>query len=44
MTAEYEITQDDLSAFNLYHHRHSPTARRQYLRSFRSLRLSVKTR
>ena len=34
MTAEFEITKDDLSAFNLYHHRHSPTARRQYLRSW----------
>ena len=34
MTAEYEITKDDLRAFNLYHHRHSPTARRQYLRSW----------
>jgi cbb3-type cytochrome oxidase subunit 3 len=34
MTAEYEITKEDLSAFNLYHHRHSPTARRQYLRSW----------
>ena len=34
MTAEYEITKDDFSAFNLYHHRHSPTARRQYLRSW----------
>jgi len=34
MTAEYEITKDDLSAFNLYHHRHSPTARRHYLRSW----------
>lgn len=34
MTAEYEITMDDLSAFNLYHHLHSPTARRQYLRSW----------
>ena len=34
MTAEYVITKDDLSAFNLYHHRHSPTARRQYLRSW----------
>lgn len=34
MTAEYEITKDDLSAFNLYHHRHSRTARRQYLRSW----------
>jgi hypothetical protein len=31
MTAEYEITKDDLIAFNLYHQRHSPTARRQYL-------------
>lgn len=34
MTSEYELTKDDLSAFNLYHHRHSPTARRQYLRSW----------
>jgi YcxB-like protein len=34
MTAEYEITQDDLSAFSIYHHFHSPTARRQYLRSW----------
>jgi len=34
MTAEYEITHDDLSAFNLYHNRHSPTARRHYLRSW----------
>ncbi len=34
MTAEYEITKDDLTAFNLYHHRHSPTARRHYLRSW----------
>ena len=34
MTADYELTKDDLSAFNLYHHRHSPTARRQYLRSW----------
>jgi hypothetical protein len=34
MTAEYEITKDDLIAFNLYHHRHSPTTRRQYLRSW----------
>lgn len=31
MTAEYEITKDDLLAFNLYHYQHSPTARRQYL-------------
>ena len=34
MTAEYEITKEDLSTFNLYHHRHSPTARRHYLRSW----------
>jgi hypothetical protein len=34
MTAEYEITKEDVSAFNLYHHRHSPTARRQYLRAW----------
>lgn len=34
MTAEYEITKEDLIAFNLYHHRHSPTARWQYLRSW----------
>jgi hypothetical protein len=34
MIAEYEITKDDLTAFNLYHHRHSPTIRRQYLRSW----------
>jgi len=34
MTTEYEITKDDLSAFNLYHHRHSPVAHRQYLRSW----------
>jgi hypothetical protein len=34
MTAEFEITKDDLNAFNIYHHRHSPTARRQYLRSW----------
>ena len=34
MTTEYELTKDDLSTFNLYHHRHSPTARRQYLRSW----------
>jgi hypothetical protein len=31
MTAEYEITKEDFIAYNLYHHRHSPTARRQYL-------------
>lgn len=34
MTTEYEITKDDLKAFNLYHNRHSPTARRQYLCSW----------
>lgn len=34
MTADYEITKEDLSAFTLYHHRHSPTARRHYLRSW----------
>jgi len=34
MTAEYDLTKDDLSAFSLYHHFHSTTARRQYLRSW----------
>ena len=34
MTAEYEFTKDDLIAFNLYHHRHSPTSRRQYRRAW----------
>lgn len=34
MTAEFEITKDDLIAFNLHHHHHSPTARRQYLLSW----------
>lgn len=34
MTAEYELTKDDLNAFNLYHHFHSPTARRHYLLSW----------
>lgn len=34
MTIEFDITGDDVSAFNLYHHRHSPAARRQYLRSW----------
>lgn len=34
MTAEYELTKDDLGAFNLYHHFHSPTARRHYLRAW----------
>jgi YcxB-like protein len=31
MTAEYELTKDDLRAFNLYHHGHSPASRRHYL-------------
>jgi hypothetical protein len=34
MTAEYEITKEDVGAFNLYHSLHSPAARRQYLRSW----------
>jgi len=34
MTVEYELTKEDLSAFNLYHHFHSATARRQYLRAW----------
>ncbi len=34
VTAEYELTRDDWSAFNLYHHFHSPTARRQYYRGW----------
>jgi len=34
MTAEYELTKDDVSAFSLYHHFNSATARRQYLRSW----------
>jgi hypothetical protein len=34
MTVEYELTEGDLNAFNLYHHFHSPTARRQYLRAW----------
>lgn len=34
MTTEYELSKDDLRAFNLYHHSHSPTARRQYFRSW----------
>jgi hypothetical protein len=34
MTIEYEMTKEDLSAFSLYHNRHSPIARRQYLRSW----------
>lgn len=34
MTAEYELRKEDWSAFNFYHHFHSPTARRQYLRAW----------
>jgi len=34
MTTEYEISKDDLIAFSLYHHRHSPAGRRQYLRAW----------
>ena len=34
MTVEYELTGEDLRAFNLYHQAHSPTARRQYLFSW----------
>lgn len=34
MTVEFELTPDDWVAFNLYHHRRSPTARRRYLRSW----------
>lgn len=34
MTAEFELRKDDWSAFNFYHHFHSPTARRQYLRAW----------
>lgn len=34
MTAQYELTKDDVSAFNLYHHFHSPTARRHYYRAW----------
>jgi hypothetical protein len=30
MTIEYELTKDDVLAFNLYHRSHSPTLRRQY--------------
>lgn len=33
MIAEYEFTKDDLTAFNLFHNAHSPTARRQFYRS-----------
>ncbi|MDF3058622.1 MAG: hypothetical protein K0R17_2837 [Rariglobus sp.] len=31
MIADYELTAEDVCAFNLHHSRHSPTARRQYL-------------
>jgi hypothetical protein len=41
MTAEYELTKEDWSAFNFYHHFHSPTARRQYLRAWISSVLVV---
>ncbi len=34
MTVEYEMTPEDWVAFNLYHHRRSPTARRRYLWSW----------
>lgn len=35
MTAEYELTKDDLIAFNLYHHLHfSRALRRQYYRAW----------
>ena len=34
MTIEFEITKEDLSASSFYHNRHSPTARRQYLRGW----------
>ncbi len=34
MTIEYEVVKDDITAFNQYHLRHSPTARRQYLRAW----------
>lgn len=34
MKVQYEINQEDLSAFSLYHYSHSPAARRQYLRSW----------
>jgi YcxB-like protein len=34
LTAEYELTKEDWSAFNFYHHFHSPTARRQYRRAW----------
>lgn len=34
MTAEFDITKEDLCAFNFYHHFHSPIARANYLRSW----------
>ena len=34
MTIEFDLTAADLSAFNLYHHKHSPTARKHYYRSW----------
>ncbi len=34
MNAEYDITEEDLNAFSLYHHNHSPSVRRQYLRAW----------
>ena len=40
-TVEYELTKDDWSAFNFYHHFHSPTARRQYIRGWFSTVLAV---
>lgn len=33
MTIEYQLTQDDLETFNLYHNRHSPFARQQFWKS-----------
>jgi hypothetical protein len=34
MTIEYDVTKDDIAAFNHYHLRNSATARRQYLRGW----------
>lgn len=34
MTIEYDITKDDIHAFNLYHSTQSPSARRSYLRAW----------
>jgi hypothetical protein len=34
MTAEFDLGRDDWTAFNYYHHFHSPTARRQYLQGW----------